>query len=210
MTVINTKNIQGKLEVICGPMFSGKSEELIRRLKRAIIAKQKVIAFKHELDKRKSLKEIASHDGRKTKAYPVETTSEIEKLITPDINVICIDEIQFFSFNVVPLIHKFVREGKRVIVSGLDLDFRGMPFGCMPTLMALADSVLKLHAICTLCGNDAHYTQRFVNGKPAKFNDPLIVVGAQECYQARCRACHQIDKFPEFIDIKQTVKEITK
>jgi len=190
--------MDGKLEVICGPMFSGKSEELIRRLRRAMIAKQRVIAFKHSLDDRQTIEHIASHDGRKIKAYPVDSVEQISKLITPDIDVIGIDEIQFFQYNITTLIHKLVREGKRVVVAGLDLDFRGEPMSCMPILLAIADSVLKLHAICTMCAKDAHFTQRLVNGKPAKYDDPTIVVGAQECYQARCRNCHIIDKMPTF------------
>jgi len=192
------KNRYGKLEVVCGPMFSGKSEELIRRLRRAMIAKQRVIAFKHSLDNRQTVDDIASHDGRKTKAYAIDNIELIEKKITPDIEVVGIDEIQFFPYNIVTVIHTLVRKGKRVIVSGLDLDFRGLPFGCMPTLMALADSVTKLQAICTTCGKDAHFTQRMVNGKPAKYDDPTVVVGAQECYQARCRSCYIIDKTPTF------------
>lgn len=193
-----SKKGYGTLEVICGPMFSGKSEELIRRLRRAMIAKQRVLAFKHNLDNRQTLEYIASHDGRKTKAYAVDTVEDIRKRLTIDLDVIGIDEVQFFNYDIVSLIHQLVREGKRIIVAGFELDFRGLPMSCMPTLMACADSVTKLHAICIICGKDAHFSQRLVNGKPASYNDPTIVIGAQECYQARCRDCHVIDKKPTF------------
>ena len=189
---------QGRLEVICGPMFSGKSEELIRRLRRAMIAKQRVIAFKHSIDVRPTVEYIASHDGKKTKAHAIDTIEHMNKFLVPDIEVIGIDEAQFFSYRLVAIVHHLVREGKHIIVAGLELDFRGLPFGCMPTLMALADSVTKLHAICTVCGAEAHFTQRVVNGKPARYDDPTIVIGAQEWYQARCRRCYRIDKIPTF------------
>ncbi len=185
---------RGKLEVICGPMFSGKSEELIRRLRRAMIAKQRVIAFKHSLDNRSTVEHIASHDGRTIKAFPVDTIDGIYKQLTPDVDVIGIDEVQFFQPTIVTLVHQLVTEGKRVIIAGFERDFRGLPMGPMPFFLALADSVLKLSAICAICGKDAQFSQRLVNGKPAKYDDPTIVIGAQDCYQARCRACHVIDK----------------
>ncbi len=194
---------KGKLEVICGPMFSGKSEELIRRLRRAMIAKQRAVAFKHSLDNRTSVKHIASHDGRTIKAFPVDSTEAILKHLTPDVDVVGIDEIQFFSPKIVSLINQLINEGKRVIVAGFERDFRGLPMGSMPIILALADSVLKLSAICAICGNEAQFSQRIINGKPAKFEDPTIVIGAQDCYQARCRNCHSIDKPIDFKEIEQ-------
>jgi len=192
--VTKAQKTQGKLEVICGPMFSGKSEELIRRLRRAMIAKQRVIAFKHSLDDRQEIEYIASHDGRKIKAHPIDKAKQILKLITPDVDVIGIDEISFFNYTIVSIIHQLISKGTHVIAAGFERDFRGLPMGCMPTLMALADSVTKLHAICAICGKDAQFSQRIINGKPAKYDEPTIVIGAQECYQARCRDCHVIDK----------------
>lgn len=188
---------QGILEVICGPMFSGKSEELMRRLRRATIAKQKVITFKPALDDRYSIEYVVSHDGTKHKALPLNSVDTIESIVqSQEATVIGLDEAQFFSPDIVAIICKLVEQQKRVIVAGLDLDFRGIPFGIMPLLMAIADNVTKLRAICTECGKDAHFTQRLVNNQPAKFDDPIILIGAQEAYHARCRGCYSIDKMP--------------
>lgn len=196
MTHINNK---GSLEVICGPMFSGKSEELIRRLRRAKIAKQNVITFKSDLDNRKSLEHVVSHDGNMVEAQPINEIELIEKkAFAKDVHVIGIDEVQFFSSDIIPLICALIDQGKRVIVAGLDLDFRGAPFGPMPTLLAIADKITKLRAICCECGMDAHFTQRLVNNEPARYDDPTIMIGAQESYQARCRSCYAIDKKPSF------------
>lgn len=190
---------KGTLEVICGSMFSGKSEELIRRIKRADLAKRKLVVFKHSFDNRYQTTEyIVSHNGNKIAAIAIEEPQIILNHIQHDTEVIGIDEIQFFEKEIVNIICQLVNQGKRVIVAGLDLDFKGMPFGAMPLLLAIADTVTKLHAICMHCGNDAHFTQRLVNGKPANFDDPIIMVGAQEAYQARCRDCHHIDKKPIF------------
>lgn len=191
------KRKHGLLEVVCGSMFSGKSEELIRRLKRAEIAKLNVIAFKHDLDNRKTTEYVISHNGNKIKAFAIQNAQEILNLASHDqIEVVGIDEVQFFEKEIINIICKLVESGKKVIVGGLDLDFRGIPFGPMPILMAIADKVTKLKAICIECGKDAHFSQRLVNGQPAKHNDPIILVGAQECYQARCRSCFIIDKSP--------------
>jgi len=187
------KNIRkGKLEVICGSMFSGKSEELIRRLRRAEFAHLKIQVFKHCLDNRKTLDQINAHSGDKLCAVAVDTVKNLKNFILEDTQVIGIDEVQFFSEDIIEFIHELIKTGKRIIVAGLDLDFRGIPFGCMPSLLALADIVTKLQAVCMICGDDAHYTQRLVNGNPARFSEPIIVIGAQECYQARCRGCYQI------------------
>lgn len=187
----------GSLEVVCGSMFSGKSEELIRRIKRAEIAKQNVLAFKHSLDDRKTTEYVISHNGNKIKAFALQDHKEIKQLVTDSIEVVAIDEIQFFDKEIISIVCQLIEAGKRVIVAGLDLDFRGIPFGPMPVLMAIADNVTKLKAICLECGNDAQFSQRLVNGVPAKFDDPIILVGAQECYQARCRSCFVIDRAPQ-------------
>lgn len=185
----------GILEVICGPMFSGKSEELIRRLRRAKIAQQSVMIFKPQIDNRYGLEYVVSHDGSKLDAKPLSDVYEILAITQEhNANVIGLDETQFFAPEIVNVICQLVQNGKRVIVAGLDRDFRGAPFGCMPALLAIADKVTKLQAICTQCGHDAHFSQRLINGNPAKFDDPIIMLGAQEAYQARCRGCYTIDK----------------
>lgn len=193
-----TQIFPGKLEVICGSMFSGKTEELMLRLRRAEYAKKDVITIKHEIDNRKSYSCIVSHNGVQRKAAPIDTAENglftLRKLAEEPSDVIGIDEIQFFSEEIIPIIQQMVQNGKRVIVAGLDMDFRGEPFGIVPTLMALADHVTKLRAICLVCGNDANFTQRLISGKPAKYDDPTILVGGDECYEARCRQCWQIDR----------------
>jgi len=187
---------KGVLEVICGPMFSGKSEELIRRLRRARIAQQKVISFNPHIDTRTALHTIASHNGSSLEAITIGDPAHISTYVTPDIEVIGIDEVQFFSPEIVSAIFELVEHGKRVIVTGLNLDFKGVPFGTMPLLMAIADTVTKLSAICIICGKDAYLTQRIVNGIPARYDEPVVQPGAQEAYQARCRSCHIVDKKP--------------
>jgi thymidine kinase len=189
------QTLSGILEVICGPMFSGKSEELIRRLRRAKIAQQTTVTFKPHIDHRYGLEYVVSHDGNKVEAKPLQTVTDIITIVNEEnAAVIGIDEAQFFSQDVVGVICTLVNTGKRVIVAGLDLDFRGAPFGCMPFLLAIADKVTKLQAICTQCGHDALFSQRLINGHPAKYDDPIIMIGAQEAYQARCRGCYVIDK----------------
>ena len=188
----------GSLEVICGSMFSGKSEELIRRLRRSQIAQLTTLVFKHSIDNRTTVEYIHSHAGDKLKAIALDKCLEILEYNFDELQVVGIDEVQFFGDGIVDVIFQLVDSGKRVIVAGLDLDFRGMPFGCMPMLLAMADTVTKLNAVCLLCSSDAHFTQRLINGKPADFDDPLILVGAQECYQARCRNCFSINKKPVF------------
>lgn len=194
----NKKINKGTLEVICGSMFSGKTDELIRRLHRAEYARLQVITFKHSLDNRTTIEYVASHNGGKIKAIPLDKAQDIHNFIDSSIHVVGIDEIQFFDLDIVNVICHLIDAGKRVIVAGLDLDFKGVPFGCIPLLMSIADEVVKLKAICIDCGSDAHFTQRLVNGKPACYDDPIILVGAQESYQARCRSCHRIDKQPIF------------
>lgn len=186
----------GRLEVVCGSMFSGKSEELIRRLRRAEFANRSVQVFKHSFDNRKTINHVHAHNGDTMQAIAAESAEMIKQFLLDDTAIIGIDEVQFFSQDIVNVVYELVEDGRRVIVAGLDLDFRGVPFGPMPALLALADSVTKLQAVCMECGADAHFTQRLVNGNPARSTDPLILVGAQECYQARCRACYRIDERP--------------
>jgi len=182
----------GWIEVICGSMFSGKSEELIRRVRRAEIAKQKVQVFKPSLDDRYSTQSVASHSGFYWEAVPVKDVAEIASRIDPDTDVVAIDEAQFFDWTIADLCSDLADRGVRVIVAGLDLDFRGEPFGPMPLLMAQAEIVDKLQAICVRCGAPASRTQRLVNGLPASYDDDIIRVGASEVYEARCRRCHQV------------------
>jgi len=182
----------GWLEVICGSMFSGKTEELLRRLRRAVIARQNVQLFKPAIDDRYGLTTVASHDGTKWEGIVINNATEILKLVKPDTHVIAIDEVQFFDEDIVDVCDTLALQGKRVIVAGLDLDFRGEPFGPMPKLMSKAESVHKLHAICMVCGGEASRTQRLINGRPAYYEDPVILIGAEEAYEARCRGCHEV------------------
>ncbi|KAJ49154.1 thymidine kinase [Clostridium tetanomorphum] len=184
----------GWIEVIAGPMYSGKSEELIRRIRRAKIAKQKVQVFKPEIDNRYSNEDVVSHCGDKEGAIPVRSSSEILKLIDDDTQVVAIDEVQFFDEDIVKVVNFIADMDKRVICAGLDMDFRGEPFGYMPQLMAVAEFVDKIQAICMICGNPATRTQRLINGNPANYNDAIVLVGAKESYEARCRRCHLVPK----------------
>lgn len=184
----------GWIEVICGCMFSGKSEELIRRVKRAQIARQKVQVFHHSLDKRYGEERIASHSGYSTEATTVSDASEIMGLIAPETQVVAIDEVQFFDWSVADICNRLADRGVRVIVAGLDMDFRGEPFGPIPLLLSQAERVDKLQAICVSCGAPASRTQRLIDGRPAHYDDPVIMVGASEVYEARCRQCHQVPR----------------
>ena len=184
----------GGLEVVVGGMFSGKSEELIRRVKRAVIARRTVQVFKPSIDDRYGADLVRSHDGDSFVARPVRSSAEIGPLLTPETSVVGIDEVQFFDPGIVGVVRDLVRSGRRVICAGLDLDFRGEPFGPVPVLLALAERVDKLEAICVVCGEAATRTQRIVDGVPAHYEDPIIVVGAQEAYEARCRGCHTVPR----------------
>jgi len=187
---------KGKLKVITGCMFAGKTEELLRLLRRAEIVGKKVVTIKHKIDNRVALHRINSHNGNTRTALPAYDFATIKAHITPDVNVVAIEEIQFFPLEVIDLVEHLVEQGKLVIVSGLDLDFRGEPFGIMPELMARADKVIKLSAICVKCGKKARKTQRVVNGRPARWDDPLILVGGVDSYEARCRNCFTINRPP--------------
>jgi thymidine kinase len=175
-------------------MFSGKTEELIRRLTRAEIARQKVQVFKPTLDNRYRAEQVSSHSGSYYQATVVQDAAQIAALIEDDTDVVAVDEVQFFDWTVAELCDRLANEGRRVIVAGLDLDFRGEPFGPMPLLMAQAETVAKLQAICMVCGSPASRTQRLINGQPAHYDDPVILVGASEVYEARCRQHHQIPR----------------
>lgn len=183
----------GSIEVISGGMFSGKSEELIRRVKRASIARLKVQVFKHSMDDRYHEVMVTSHSGFTYEAHAVVSVKQIRKLLKPDTQVVGIDEAQFFRDNLPALCQELADNGIKVIVAGLDQDFMGRPFGPIPILLAIAEHVDKLTAICMKCGRNATRSQRLINGKPASSDSPVIVVGASESYEARCRHCHEID-----------------
>jgi len=183
---------RGRVELICDSMFSGKTEELIRRVRRAVIARQQVQVFKPVIDTRYHRARVTSHNGADFEARPVNSPDEIIALLNPSTTVVAIDEVQFFGPEIITLCEQLAEQGKRVICAGLDTDFRGVPFGPMPALMARAEMVDKLHAICVICGEEASRTQRLINGEPAAFDDPVVLVGAAEVYEARCRVCHQV------------------
>jgi len=188
------KHHNGSLEVITGSMFCGKTDELIRRLRRARIARQKVQVFKPLIDNRYAVEKVTSHAGSEFDAQPIVSAAEIPARLEKDVTVIAIDEAQFFDEEIIPIVQQLADQGLRVIVAGLDTDFRGEPFGPMPVLMAKAERVDKLHAICMKCGEAASRTQRLVNGKPAHYHDPVVIVGASELYEARCRQHHEVPK----------------
>jgi thymidine kinase len=188
----------GWIEVICGVMFSGKSEELIRRVRRAIIAKKRIQVFKSHLDERYAgIYQVSSHDGRTVEAVPVDTSDQIAQLIEKETQFVAIDAAQFLDEGIVALVTALANRGVRVIVAGTDNDFRGEPFGPMPRLLAVAEVVDKLHAICVVCGNPASRNQRLIGGKPARYDSPTIMVGSAEAYEARCRACHSVPRRDE-------------
>jgi thymidine kinase len=191
---VNMKHLNGSLEIITGSMFCGKTEETIRRLRRATIAKQKVQVFKPKIDKRYSEEKVTSHDGHNFDATPIENSAEILENLAPDTTVVAIDEAQFFDKEIITIAQTLADKGIRVIIAGLDTDFRGEPFGPMPILMSKAEKVDKLHAICVICGNEASRTQRLVDGNPARYDDPVVIVGAAELYEARCRKHHEVPK----------------
>jgi len=185
----------GWMEVIAGSMFSGKTEELMRRVRRATIARKRVQLFKSHLDDRYAgLLAISSHDRRSIEAIPVDSAAQITLRLDPAAQVIAIDEAQFLDHEIVRVATALAERGRRVILAGIDSDFRGEPFGPMPQLMAVAEVVDKLHAICVLCGSPASRNQRLIDGKPAPFHSPTIMVGAADSYEARCRACHVVPR----------------
>ena len=190
-------HIGGWIELICGSMFSGKTEELIRRIKRAQIARQKVQVFKPALDTRYGELQVSSHNGLQIDAVAVPSSRDILDLVDEDTDVVAVDEVQFFDWEIAPVCNELADSGKRVLLAGLDTDFRAEPFGPMPLLMAQAEMVDKLSAICVICGAPASRTQRLIDGQPARYNDPVILVGASEVYEARCRHCHVVPQAEE-------------
>ncbi len=186
----------GWLEIICGSMFSGKSEELIRRVRRATFAKQEVKVFKPVIDNRYSEENVVSHNGTAIVCKPISSSKEIFDHITEITDVIAVDEVQFFDEEIADVLTILANQGYRVIAAGLDQDFRGEPFSIVPKLMALAESVTKLQAVCSVCGSPASRTQRLINGEPASYDDPIILVGASESYEPRCRHHHEVPGAP--------------
>jgi thymidine kinase len=188
----------GWIEVISGVMFSGKSEELIRRVRRAVIAKKQVQVFKSHLDARYAgLYSVSSHDGVAVEAEPVDAAEQISRKLRPNTEVVAVDEAQFLDDGIVETANILADRGVRVILAGTDVDFRGLPFGPMPTLMCIAELVDKFQAICVVCGGPATRNQRLVNGKPALWDSPTIMVGGRESYEARCRHCHSVPRQDE-------------
>lgn len=182
----------GYIEVICGPMFAGKTEELIRRITRMEYAKRKFIVFKPRIDNRYSETEISSHNLRKIKAINIDSPSDIYNYLDDSYQSVVIDEVQFFDSSMLDIVADLASKGLRVICAGLDMDFKGKPFGIMPELLAIAEKVTKLSAICVCCGCDATRTQRLIDGHEAYDDDPIVLVGAKESYEARCRKCHKV------------------
>ena len=185
----------GWIEVIAGVMFSGKSEELIRRVRRAVIARRRVQVFKSHLDSRYAgLYSVASHDGTELDAAPVDSSAEVFRLTRPETQLVAVDEAQFLDHGIVRVATALAARGVRVILAGTDTDFRGEPFGPMGELMAVAETVDKLRAVCVICGDLACRNQRLVDGKPAQWSAPTIMVGGRESYEARCRRCHDVPR----------------
>lgn len=190
------------MEVVSGVMFSGKSEELLRRVRRAVIAKKRVQVFKSHLDDRYGgVYRIGTHDGRELDAHPIHRSSQVAELLAPDTQVVAVDEAQFLDDGIVSVANHLADHGIRVIVAGTDMDFRGEPFGPIPLLLAVAERIDKLHAICVKCGELASRNQRLIDGRPAPAEGPTIHVGGAESYEARCRACHEVPS----VDRGQTV-----
>lgn len=186
------KHHAGRIEVICGSMFCGKTEELIRRIRRAVIAKQSTQVFKPSIDDRYGIEQVTSHNGQIIEAESINNARDIYSYLKDDTTVVAVDETQFFDAEIIDIVEELAQRDIRVIVAGLDTDFRGEPFGPMPQIMARAEEVTKLHAICVVCGEPASRTQRLVNGKPASYDDPIVMIGAKEAYEARCRQHHEV------------------
>lgn len=181
----------GRLETICGPMFSGKTEELIRRLRRDQIAGRNVVVFKHDIDNRYDEKRhIISHNGSKMEAYVVDSAEQL-KSISSSFDVVGVDEAQFFPEEIIPVLISLVSDRKKVICAGLDMTYRQEPFGIMSHLLSISEIATKLTAVCHRCGNEAYFTQRLVDGNPAPFEGPTVQVGALDSYEARCRECFE-------------------
>lgn len=188
---MKTKKL-GRITVITGSMFAGKSEELIRLARRSLYARKIVQVFKPAVDVRFDEAMVVTHMGVRHEAVPVNSVEQLEAALRPDVQVVLIEEAQFFNESIVDLAVGLADEGVEVVLAGLDQDFRRRPFGPMPQLMAVADEVIKLRAICMKCGAPASHTYRVIDGVPAHKNDPTILIGALESYEARCRRCYQL------------------
>jgi thymidine kinase len=195
--MVHRDHTSGWIEVVCGSMFSGKTEELIRRVRRAQIARQKIQVFKPVIDTRYDEMAVASHNGLLFDAIPVKNAREIIERLDPDTEIVAVDEVQFFDWEIADVLRELADKGFRVIAAGLDQDFRGEPFGPMPLIMAQAEEVTKLNAICVVCGNPASRTQRLIDGRPSRWDDPVVLVGGHESYEARCRHCHEVPARPQ-------------
>ena len=182
----------GWVEVISGCMFAGKTEELIRRIKVLEFAKKEIIVFKPTIDNRYSDTKVVSHAGSSVESHVISDPKQILEMVKPSTAVIAIDEVQFFDDSVCEVCNTLAKMGKRVMCAGLDTDFRGEPFGPMPKLITQAEFVTKLTAVCNVCGAPATRTQRMIDGRPANYDDPIVLVGASESYEARCRHCHEV------------------
>ncbi len=181
------------MEVIAGVMFSGKSEELIRRVRRAVIARKRVQVFKSHIDDRYGgVYSVSTHDGAALHAEPVDSAAEVWRHLHSETSVVAIDEVQFLDDAIADVATELVTTGRRVILAGTETDFRGEPFGSMPILMSIAEVVDKLHAICVVCGDPACRNQRLIGGRPAAYDSPIIFVGGKQTYEARCRRCHEV------------------
>lgn len=187
---------KGWIEIIVGCMFAGKTEELIRRIKILQYAKKHIVVVKASIDNRYSETEIASHSGYRVHSVNASCAKDILKYVDKDTDVVAIDEAQFFDKDLVLVCESLADSGIRVILAGLDRDFRGEPFGVIPELLTRAEFVTKLSAVCMKCGAPATRTQRLINGRPASYNDPIILVGASDSYEPRCRHCHEVPDKP--------------
>ena len=199
----------GWIEVVTGVMFSGKSEELLRRVRRAMIARKSVQVFKSLLDDRYGgIGHISSHDGQEIPALPVSSSRDVAEQVERGTRVVAVDEAQFLDGGVVAVVNALADEGRRVIIAGTDMDFRGEPFGPVPALLAVAERIDKLHAICVVCGELATRNQRLIDGKPAPAEGPTIQVGGLESYEARCRSCHEVPSAAD--DQMQLISQIRR
>lgn len=195
--MVEENRLGGSIEVICGPMFAGKTEEIIRRVKRLYYAKKKVLVFKPSIDNRYSEDNIVSHNKQTVEAINISDIRDVFNYVDLSTAAVVLDEAQFFSDDIVGVVNELADAGKRVIIGGLDTDFRGEPFGPMPRLLALAESVTKLTAICVVSGEPATRTQRLINGKPANYDDPIVLIGASEAYEPRARRYHIVLNRPK-------------
>ncbi len=192
---MDLRSRDGWIEVICGCMFAGKTEELIRRINRITYAKKSILVFKPKIDNRYDEGSVVSHSQKKIKSIVISNASEILENLPKELPyAIAVDEVQFFGEELIPVIESLANSGVRIICAGLDQDFRGEPFGIMPMILSRAEYVTKLQAICQVCGQPATRTQRIINGEPADYDDPIILVSAAEKYEARCRHCHQVPR----------------